>query len=42
MAMLMEKLFEVLKALSVTGGPDSVLTCPVSAEEAGYAVTITH
>ncbi len=26
----------------VTGGPDPVLTCPVSAEEAGYAVTIAH
>ncbi len=40
---MMKKLSEVLEVLwSVTGGPDSALTCPVSAEEAGYAVTITH
>ncbi len=39
----MKKLYEVLKVLwSVAEGPDSALICPVSAEEAGYAVTITH
>ena len=43
MGRMMKKVFEGLKVLSSAAeGPDSALICPVSAGEAGYAVTVAH